>query len=149
MMEGMEARFAMVFSGYDRVQKELYASEKEVTKLRLQLGVGTSPLSESGERTGEVEKQESIPEQKIEAEVVSVKQVIPHTTPSQSPQIEHHEDLESEGESYLQYQNRTQGKFLRKERHHHRKITARVRKLSPRLLVRKLVHLNHARNKRQ
>ena len=36
--EDMEARFAMVFSGYDRVQKELYASEKEVTKLRLQLG---------------------------------------------------------------------------------------------------------------
>jgi len=45
--DDMEKRFAMVFSGYDRIQKELYASEKEVTKLRLQLGAGASHISKS------------------------------------------------------------------------------------------------------
>ena len=87
----MEARFAMVFSGYDRVQKELYASEKEVTKLRLQLGAGTPHLSKNV-----MEEQENAPEQKPEPEAVEVVGASHHTTPSQSPQTGHHEDFVSD-----------------------------------------------------
>ena len=89
--EDMEARFAMVFSGYDRVQKELYASEKEVTKLRLQLGASTPHLSKNV-----MEEQENAPEQKPEPEAVEVVGASHHTTPSQSPQTGHHEDFVSD-----------------------------------------------------
>ena len=102
--EEVEKRFVLVFSGYDRIQKELRATEKEVTtlRLRLQLGVGTSPLSQSeiGEERqydgGEeiVPTTEPAPPQKDG----QVAEAVHYTSPPQSPQIEHHEDLEPEKE---------------------------------------------------
>ena len=54
------------------------------------------------------------------------------------------------GIPHLQSQNLTQRKILGQEREHRQlKTTARERKLSPRLTLRKLVYSNHARNKKQ
>lgn len=96
----VDKRFVMVFSGYDRIQKELYASEKEVTKLRLQLGSGASHLSQSAieeeeqhdEDGGTIPITESAPPPEGGQGVV----VIHDTPPSESPQDDHHDDFTSE-----------------------------------------------------
>jgi len=61
--------------------------------LRRQLTSGRGEIEVKSE---EVEQQENVPAQKLESEGGEAVEVIHHTTPPQSPQIEHHEDLESE-----------------------------------------------------
>ena len=70
---------------------------KENDVLRRQL---TSGKAEIKMKSGEIKEQEIITEQELESQVAEVVGASQHTTPSQSPQIEHHEDLESEGESF-------------------------------------------------
>ncbi len=97
--DDMEKRFAMVFSGYDRTQKELYAAEKEVTKLRLQLGAGASHLSQSGvaEEKQHDEGEGAIPttESATPPEGGQVAEVVRSTTPPQPAQIARHDEFVS------------------------------------------------------
>jgi len=61
--------------------------------LRRQLTSGRGEIEVKSE---EVEQQENVPAQKLESERGEAVEVIHHTIPPQSPQIEYHEDLESE-----------------------------------------------------
>ena len=77
----VDKRFVMVFSGYDRIQKELHDAEKEITKLRLQLGTGTPHISKSGEAEEVVSTEEPAPPPEAE----------PYTPPSEPPQDDPHD----------------------------------------------------------
>ena len=66
---------------------------RENDVLRRQLTSGRGEIEVKLEK---VEQPENIPEQKLEPEGGGAVEVIHHTTPPQSPQIKHYEDLEPE-----------------------------------------------------